>query len=309
MNDAPAPQPWAIHAEAEEAKKALGELWDFQDPALSEARFRRRLAQAGLPPSEALEARTQLARALGLQKRFAEGHAELDAVDVALLSHPEWRRVALRTLLERGRLFNSAGEKGKAKPLFEAAWELGLASQEDGLAVDAAHMVAIAEDADGAKLWNLKALALAESSQAPAARAWLGSLHNNLGWTFHDAGDFDTAMGHFQKALAWHEAKGSVGPLDIARWAVARCLRSQGKLAEALASQQALQASMAARQAPEDGYVSEELGECLLALGRAAEAAPHFKRAHGLLAQDSWFAQHEAARLARLKALGEAAKP
>lgn len=292
--------PDAAHA----ALPSLDGLWDFDQPQASEARFRDRLAQPGQALAASLEARTQLARALGLQGRFAEGHAELDRVDQALLSHPELRRVALRGLLERGRLFHSAGEKAKARPLFEEAWALGQAIHEEGLAVDAAHMVAIVATGAEAQAWNLKALALAEASAQPEAQAWRGSLLNNLGWACHEAGDFEAALGHFQKALAFREAKGQVGATEIARWSVGRCLRSLGRLSEALALQEALKASMAQRGAPPDGYVSEELGECLLALGREAEARPHLQQAHALLAQDAWFAQHEAARLARLKALG-----
>ncbi len=54
----------------------------------------------------------------------------------------------------------------------------------------------------------------------------------------------------------------------------------------------------------EDGYVSEELGECLLALGRSAEARAHFQRAYARLSQDIWLAANEPARLARLHRFG-----
>jgi Flp pilus assembly protein TadD len=54
----------------------------------------------------------------------------------------------------------------------------------------------------------------------------------------------------------------------------------------------------------EDGYVSEELGELLLALGRGDEARPHFRRAADLLSQDAWLAEREPERLARLRQLG-----
>ena len=54
-----------------------------------------------------------------------------------------------------------------------------------------------------------------------------------------------------------------------------------------------------------DGYVFEEIGECLLALGRADEAQPHFARAYELLADDPALAE-DRARLMRLRALGAA---
>ncbi|HSI33415.1 MAG: tetratricopeptide repeat protein, partial [Phycisphaerae bacterium] len=54
-----------------------------------------------------------------------------------------------------------------------------------------------------------------------------------------------------------------------------------------------------------DGYVYEEIGECLLTMGRRDEARPHFARAHALLSVDPWFPPNQPDRLARLKQLGE----
>jgi hypothetical protein len=49
-----------------------------------------------------------------------------------------------------------------------------------------------------------------------------------------------------------------------------------------------------------DGFVQEELGECLLALGREEEARSWFAQAYELLSQDAWLAASEPARIARL---------
>ena len=53
----------------------------------------------------------------------------------------------------------------------------------------------------------------------------------------------------------------------IARWCVARCLRSLDRTEEALAEQQALAAELEAI-GETDAYVAEEIAECLSALGR-----------------------------------------
>ena len=53
----------------------------------------------------------------------------------------------------------------------------------------------------------------------------------------------------------------------IARWCVARCLRSLGRTAEALAEQRALAAELEA-VGETDEHVTEEIGECLRELGR-----------------------------------------
>jgi hypothetical protein len=53
-----------------------------------------------------------------------------------------------------------------------------------------------------------------------------------------------------------------------------------------------------------DGYVSEEIGECLLLLGEKDKARPHFRQAYQLLSKDEWFVANETKRLARMKKLG-----
>ena len=56
----------------------LDELWDFGDPAASEARFRVELEQGGpWDDTERAELTTQLARAIGLQGSFDEAAALL----------------------------------------------------------------------------------------------------------------------------------------------------------------------------------------------------------------------------------------
>ena len=54
-----------------------------------------------------------------------------------------------------------------------------------------------------------------------------------------------------------------------------------------------------------DGFVFEEIGECLLLLNRAEEARRYFFKAYEILSQDTWLAEGEPERLARLKLLGE----
>ena len=53
-----------------------------------------------------------------------------------------------------------------------------------------------------------------------------------------------------------------------------------------------------------DGFVFEELGECLLALNRPEEARTSFARAYELLSKDEWFAKEEGERLGRMKRIG-----
>ena len=83
-------------------------------------------------------------------------------------------------------------------------------------------------------------------------------------------------------------------------------LRALGRIDEALAAQRALLADHEAAGS-EDGFVHEELAECLTARQQADEARPHFARAHELLSADTWFVANEGDRLARLVEMARAA--
>jgi tetratricopeptide (TPR) repeat protein len=208
----------------------------------------------------------------------------------------------VRYLLERGRTYNSFGSKDDARPLFVKAWELAKAINEHGLAVDAAHMVAIAETGDAVLKWNLIGLQCAEQSDQPKGRKWLASLYNNIGWTHHAAGEYHEALECFEKALIEQTKRGDEKLIRVARWCLARCLRSLGRTAESLERQLELE-SEAAEHARPDGFVQEEIAECLHELGRMDEAKPYFGRAHDILSNDPWLMESEPDRIERLRTL------
>ena len=83
-------------------QQLIDQLWDFDDPAGSAARFDRALAGASASERSILLA--QIARARGLERRFQEAHAILDGVP---LDTPE---VRVRVLLERGRVLISGDD-------------------------------------------------------------------------------------------------------------------------------------------------------------------------------------------------------
>jgi tetratricopeptide (TPR) repeat protein len=281
----------------------LDRLWDYDAPMKSERRFLRRLGETPEGTEARVQVLTQIARAQGLQRKFAAAHATLDEAERGLTQAMGLGRV--RCLLERGRVHNSAGEPEAAGPLFREAFAAAKAIGADFYAVDAAHMLGICEPAERQTQWHQEAMALAERSADPRARGWLGSLYNNLGWTLHDQADYAGALKLFEKAEVFRAGQGKVKELLIARWCVARCLRSLGQVEEALERQRALLEAHAAVDS-EDGYVAEEIGECLLALGRAEEARPWFGSAHAALARDAWLAANEKPRLERLRRLAQA---
>ncbi|MEL3925230.1 tetratricopeptide repeat protein [Aeromonas enteropelogenes] len=279
-------------------------LWDYQDPAASALRFHALLpeARAAADLQYELELLTQIARTHSLQRQFAEAHQLLDEIEPRLTDATP--RARLRVLLERGRTFNSAGDKASARTLFEQAWQQGLKHKELYLAIDAAHMVAIAAPLEEQSRWHQLAMELAERSQDERVRGWLAPLYNNQGWTLFELGRLEEARQCQQKCLAWHEQHNNPAKAFIARWSLARLSRAQGLHEQAQAELTQLQADMAATGTPEDGYVFEELGENALALDDPA-AAEYFARAWFLLSRDEWFKRQEGERLARLKRLAK----
>lgn len=156
----------------------LDHLWDFSDAAASEARITDAIA--------VLE--TQRARALGLQERFDEADAVLDAVEGQ----------DVRVALERGRLRNSAGRPEEAVALFQAA---AREAPDAFLRADALHMLAIAEP-ERAEHWTAEALSLLKQESNPRTLRWRVSLLYNLGWARKDAGDDVGARTAFEQAVA-----------------------------------------------------------------------------------------------------------
>lgn len=213
----------------------------------------------------------------------------------------------MRYLLERGRVFNSSSQSGEAQTWFQQAWELArIHSDADFFAVDAAHMLAIvAVSFEEKTRWHLVALQYAEASSDEQARGWCGSLYNNLGWTYHDQGNYERALDYFKQALQWQQEHGTTASIRIARWSVGHTLRSLQRTEEALALQQELLREWEESDEEQDGYVSEEIAECLLTLGRVAESRAHFLQAYNFLSQDRWLMAQEPERLQRLKRLSE----
>ncbi|MEO6200250.1 MAG: tetratricopeptide repeat protein [Cryobacterium sp.] len=227
----------------------LDSLWDYADPASSAERFRRAEEGFAHDAGARAELHTQLARALGLQGNFDEGHAVLDGIDAPSA------RVRARVALERGRLLRSAGQPEDSVPLFTLAVREAASAGSQFLALDALHMLAVS-DAGHEEEWAAEGLLVLAKATDDRTRRWGVALHNNLAWYLHDSGRAAEALGEFEQALAVATRVGTPGQRFIGRWGVARCLRTLGRNAEALAMQQAL-----AAERPGEEFVRAELAE------------------------------------------------
>lgn len=153
--------------------------------------------------------------------------------------------------------------------------------------------------------WNIKAIDLAEKSVDIRARKWLGSLYNNIGWTYHDAKDYERALDLFEKSLARRtEQKGEKG-IFIAKWTIGRTYRSLDRIDEALAVQQELLDEIQREGLAPSGFVYEELAECLFLKNSHDKAKEYFEKAYEILSKDIWLKANAMDRLQRLRERGE----
>jgi tetratricopeptide (TPR) repeat protein len=245
----------ALTAGSASAAVDVDALWNFDDPAASELRFREALANAS--GDDALILRTQIARTLGLRQRYDESQRELDAIEPALAAAGIEPRV--RAWLERGRTLRSSGKPSDAKPLFVRAFATADAARLERLAADALHMIALAEpQLDDRIAWNRRTVAYAQRASDPRAQGWQAAAQNNIGSDLRDAGRLDESLAAFREALTAYERKGRADEIRVARWQIANVLRLKGQRDEALAMQLALERDAAAAGDP-DPEVYDEL--------------------------------------------------
>ncbi len=252
----------------------LRALWDFDDLDLSERRFAEQLEREADAVGRA-EVLTQLARIEGLRGVFPRCGELLD--EAARLGDGS-PLVAVRVLLERGRMLRSSGDPAGAYPLFVTAFDGATAAGLHYLAGDAAHMAALAApDDETFRAWTTRGLELAERERA--AVYWRGTLLNNLGWRLHEQGSHEEALSAFERALAAREADGSHEyAIELAHYALAVALRTLGASADA-ASHAEHAVAWAERAGCSDPYFHEELAEGYAALGRVQDAAQQARRA------------------------------
>jgi tetratricopeptide (TPR) repeat protein len=253
-------------------------LWNYADPAASEARFRATLVS--VRDDDALILRTQIARTYSLRRRFADAHAELDAIEPALAAAGLEPRV--RAWLERGRTLRSSGQPDAGKPLFQRAFVSADAGQLEALAADALHMLALAaKDLDERIDWNRRTIDYAKKAKDARAQRWQAIALNNLGSDLREARRYEESLAAFRDAQAAYERGPRPENVRIARWQVANTLRLMGRADEALALQLALERDNAAAGAP-DPYVYDELALLHAARGDTGKADQARQRAQAL---------------------------
>ncbi|KQM83197.1 hypothetical protein [Agromyces sp. Leaf222] len=236
----------------------IDRLWDFGDAESSAERFRAAADAAGAAgtPHEQAVMTTQLARALGLQELAEEATDVLDGVAAIFdgAGHDEVpAEVRARVAIERGRLLAADDRPTQAVPEFTLAVREAAQAGSAFLVLDALHMLAL-NDAGHEEEWAAEGIDLLEGRRDPRTLRWGIALHHNLGWVKHDGGRAGAALVEFERAVEIADRYGSSEQQQVARWSVARCLRTLGRTDEALELQLAL-----AGLRPDDPYVQAEI--------------------------------------------------
>jgi tetratricopeptide (TPR) repeat protein len=276
----------------------LRSLWDFDDLAATERRLREQLARETTDEGRA-EGLTQLARIEGLRDDFEAGEQLIEeAASLAVGSNVARARIDL----ERGRLRRSSGSVEASLLLFESAFAIALEAGECFIAVDAAHMAALAApDRGGFVAWTQRGIDIAEADEEAAY--WLGPLLNNLGWELYEAGELEGALDAFERALGARERdRANAAAIESARYAVGKTLRALDRPGEAVPLlEQAI--AWADREGAPDGWFHEELAEEYAAIGRDDDAYEHARLALPLLLEADPSFDDDAHRSARLRQL------
>lgn len=266
------------------SKLDLPALWDFNDPALSEQRFKAALVQAS--GDDALILQTQIARTHGLRRDFDTARRLLAALQPQLASASAEARV--RHALEWGRAHASGrhppgsvdeAAKTEARRSWQQGLDLARTAQLDDLAIDAIHMFAFIDTAPTQQQqWAEQALAVVLASKQPAAQRWEASVRNNLGYALQQQGRHADALVQYQQALALRRAASNAHNTLAAGYMVARSLRLLARNDEALAMQQQLLRDSEAMGAV-DPYVLDELALLHRLRGEAVQADATTQRA------------------------------
>jgi tetratricopeptide (TPR) repeat protein len=159
----------------------------------------------------------------------------------------------------------------RARHLFLDAVEDARKAREEGLEVDAMHMVAITwgEGEQGLE-WNRRGLALAARSKDAKAKGLVPAMLNNSAWDLFAMHRYDEALEAFHEAeRAWSRRGGPV-QVAVAKWSVAFCLRALGRAPEALAILLPLAAAAPDARVRSDALEEIALdGEAIAGLGAA----------------------------------------
>jgi tetratricopeptide (TPR) repeat protein len=189
----------------------------------------------------------------------------------------------------RGRYLWQKNQLDEATQLFKDLYDYCVKNDLADRAVDAAHMVAITGSQQEQVEWGKKGIAQAEAGHIDR---WLGPLWNNLGATYEDMKQYDSALTAYQKAREYHYRYGTERNKVIADYAVGHILVKLGRFDEAGKWLKPVLTQCEKAQDHEFvGLTCRDLGDVGYASGNYDEALELYVRAKALLEEvnmDKW---------------------
>lgn len=222
------------------------------------------------------EALAQVARVHLKKGNKEEGRKVLEqAAEKASDSDPMgWSRY----LGVRGRYEWKDDDLAAARATFDTMYVYCNTNALWGRAVDAANMLSIVSETTDEQIeWSKRGI---EAAEAGGAESWLGPLWNNLGATYYDMQQFDSALRAFIKAREYHwQFSGEIAKL-YADYHVGMTYRNLGRFEKA---GQWLRPVLAWAERLGDhsaiGQVCQDLGEIEIAEGRRDQGLALLNRA------------------------------
>ncbi len=189
----------------------------------------------------------------------------------------------------RGRYLWQDNQLDEATRLFKGLYDYCVKNKLAEPAVDAAHMVAITGSPQEQVEWGKKGIAQAEAGHIDR---WLGPLWNNLGATYEDMQQYDSALAAYKKARDYHYQFGTPRNKVIADYAVGHILVKLGRFEEAGNWLRPVLTQCERAQDHEFvGLTCRDLGDIGYSSGNFGEALELYVRAKALLEEvdmDKW---------------------
>ena len=213
-----------------------------------------------------VEALAQVARCYSIRHLGDQGRPHLE--QAGALASPTDPLGWSRYQNVKGVYQREDGDREGATVTFTALYDYCLEKALHERAINAAHMVAIAADAETQVAWGLKGIAAAE---AGGFEGWLAVLWNNLGWTYDELARYPEALAALETAREYHWKTGDDVAKLIADWSVGHAHRMVGDLQTAGAWMEKTLKWAEARYAAEPGAETAEwVGFSLKEMGEIA---------------------------------------
>ena len=282
----------------------ISDLWDFADPQASEKIFLKKMKEHSKSAFEVWELQTQIARALGLQKKYIEAFHVLDSIQAGLEHAPVCESkdlVGIRYNLERGRILLLIEKVEDSIRCFRFAYKLATKIDADDLSIDAIKMLlnltSISERID----LGLRGISIATKRGNENLYLSIGELATGVGQAYLENKEYQNAIEQFMHARDIYSKLVDAEHTRITRRSMCVAQRGLGNYKEALLELR-MQEEWLKKSDNIDGIVFEEIAENLLALGYSSSSI-YFSKALECFKTQDLIGDLDPKRISRMREL------